>query len=92
MEEYAAALAAERSAWEAVRTRLPGSMDFDLDLWQRWRGAVGVADAAADRAKASVTLRSTRQLGRRFLGKVWPAPVQLPPVLSRARLPDDPPG
>lgn len=51
LEEYAAALAFERAAWNAVRARLPGSSGFDQELWQRWRQSVDDADHAAERAK-----------------------------------------
>src|SRR5690349_9340732 len=90
MEEYAAAMAAERNAWEAVRARLPGSPDFNHELWRRWRVAVSAADEAAARAKRAVVSEPVKQKGRRFLGKSWPAAIQLPPILSRLRLPGPP--
>lgn len=55
LEEYAAALAFERAAWDAVRACLPGSSGFNQELWRQWRQAVDEADQAAARAKAAAT-------------------------------------
>ena len=39
-QELAAAIAAERSAWSAVKDRLPGSPSHDASLWHAWRATV----------------------------------------------------
>lgn len=43
-EEYAAAMAAEKAAWEAVKDRLPGTPRYDLALWENWRQSIARAD------------------------------------------------
>lgn len=45
-EEYFAAVAAERAAWDMVRDRLPGTHDFDLQNWEAWRAAVQRSEQA----------------------------------------------
>jgi hypothetical protein len=39
-DELAAAIGAERAAWNAVKDRLPGTALHDAVLWDRWRLAV----------------------------------------------------
>jgi hypothetical protein len=34
---YAQAIAVEKSAWELARGRLPGSPEFDADIWSAWQ-------------------------------------------------------
>lgn len=45
-EEYAAAMAAEKAAWDAVKDCLPGVSGFRPELWEAWRASVHRADAA----------------------------------------------
>ena len=46
LDDYKAAVDAERAAWLALRGHLPGSPDFDSTLWQQWQAAVQLADGA----------------------------------------------
>jgi hypothetical protein len=43
---YAQAIAAEKSAWELARSRLPGSAEFDADIWSGWQVCVARSAAA----------------------------------------------
>jgi hypothetical protein len=43
---YAQALAAEKSTWELARDRLPGSAEFDADIWSAWQLCVARSAAA----------------------------------------------
>ena len=80
---YAAAVAKERAAWEAVRNTLPGSPGFDHELWRRWRCAVEESDEAAADAKAAVAKApKERQTQSPFFGKPWPETVRLPSLRS----------
>jgi hypothetical protein len=45
-EAYFAAVVAERSAWETVRDRPPGTPAFCAEAWAAWRAAVTRADDA----------------------------------------------
>jgi len=86
IDDYAAAVASERQAWEAVRHHLPGSAGFSQELWRQWRLAVDAADQAAARAKRSISLAPATAAGTTVLGTPRPQPVQLPPIFSRLRL------
>ena len=80
MEDYARAVAHEKTAWEAVRHRLPDCAAFDQTLWKRWRQAVEDADQAAARAKSLVsTVPPTVPSARKML----PQAIKLPPILTR---------
>jgi len=37
---YAQAIAAEKSAWDLASGRLPGSPEFDADIWSAWQVCV----------------------------------------------------
>jgi hypothetical protein len=43
-EKYAAAIAAERAAWNAVRDKLPGTPAYSSELWKTWREAAVRSD------------------------------------------------
>ena len=79
MEEYARAVALEKTAWEAVRHHLPGCAAYDDTLWKRWRQAVDESDRAAARAKELLSA-SPGQLPSS--GKARLAAVRLPPVVT----------
>lgn len=83
MDDYASAVASEQAAWAAVRHRLPGTANFNQDLWLRWRTCVEEADRAAGRANSrygapqAVAGAVGREPGR------WPPAIRLPPIFSR---------
>ncbi len=58
---YRAAVTAERTAWDAVRDKLPGSPEFDEEKWKSWRGAMSLVVQALDQLRAS---RAPAALGR----------------------------
>lgn len=81
MEDYARAVARERAAWEAVRGRLPGSPQFNPELWSRWRVAVEDADHAAAQAKRATALSARRAAPPvPFSGRGRPEAVQIPSI------------
>jgi len=88
LEEYAMALARERAAWSAVRGSLPGSLSFDHERWQHWRGAVDEADLAAIKAKtAAKIVQQAKPASRsRLFARSWPAAVRLLPLLRGRRV------
>ena len=45
-QRYADAILAEKSAWEAVRDKLPGSDAYDPQLWSHWQACVARTTAA----------------------------------------------
>jgi hypothetical protein len=44
--QYSHAIAAEKSAWDLARTRLPGNAEFDPDIWSAWQVCVARSAAA----------------------------------------------
>jgi hypothetical protein len=82
IKNYAAAVASERIAWDALRGRLPGSASYSEELWRNWRTAVDEADRAAARAKTLVPQRAA-PTGSSVIGTVRPPAVQLPPIFIR---------
>ena len=58
LSDYAAAVAQERAAWNAVKDRLPGTPSHNEQLWRRWREAVANADVHARRIRRAA-LKST---------------------------------
>ena len=61
-EELAAAIAAERAAWEKVKGRLPGSPQYVEARWVTWQEAVQrcrAARQALDAAPGPVKARDT---------------------------------
>lgn len=47
LNDYVAAIDAEKAAWRAVEGRLPGTVTFRIDLWLRWRATARWRDAVA---------------------------------------------
>lgn len=43
---YAQAIATEKSAWDLARGRLPGSAEFDAEIWSAWQLCVARSAAA----------------------------------------------
>lgn len=81
INDYAAAVAFERAAWDAVRHRLPGSTGFDNALWLQWRLSVEQADRAAARARTPASTPPPKGM----IGWCRPKAIQLSPILSRLR-------
>jgi hypothetical protein len=43
-EQYTETLEMERQAWDRLRSRLPGSPNFDKEVWVAWQATItGVA-------------------------------------------------
>jgi hypothetical protein len=56
-EAYAAAVAAERAAWDAVKARMPRTKEFDPQLWTAFREASRQADDARRELMAVIARR-----------------------------------
>jgi hypothetical protein len=61
LAEFVAACTVERAAWNNVRNRLPGTPDFDPQLWEAWRMAIRDSDAAR-RALSERTTKPRKQI------------------------------
>ena len=68
-EQLAAAIAAERSAWEAVQHRLPGSPAYDARLWAQWRAA---AQRCSDVRKAFAGGGDVQGISPGTASAAWP--------------------
>jgi hypothetical protein len=53
-DEFRAAVEAEDAAWQAIKGKLPGCIDYEQGLWDTWVAAVRRSDSLRDSLAAQV--------------------------------------
>jgi hypothetical protein len=82
IDEYARAVVLEQAAWAAVRHHLPGSAEFDRELWLQWRESIVRADQAAEQANIATRLCAEQSAAHR----PWPRVMRFPALFRRQQL------